>query len=255
MAIILRKFNLNYIKDSSFIYVIGIAGSGKSMITKDILYYHSDIPAGIAIFNCAKSKNSYNYIPPIFLHEQFNKKIVKRFIKNQVSNSENEEYDSRSFFILEQFMIEYKWNKDKYLQYLYENYANLNALCIIEQHEIDIKEDNVNNIDYIFILKTQFDINKQKIYKKIEKIMGIDYSLFCKFMDDYTHNYNCLVLDVKSKSKNIQDKLYWFKAENHNYLRLCCKESWEYNNNNLIKDVVDINENYIQKIYKRELFY
>ena len=160
MAIILRKFNLNYIKDSSLILIIGVSGAGKSMITKDILYYHSDIPVGIAICGSSKSKNDYGYIPQIFVHSEFNKKIVKRYVKNQLNTCDESELDSRSFFILED-----KFIKNKYLNYLFQNYNSLSSLCIIEQYYLDITKELKNNVDYIFILKIDFNQNKEKIYK------------------------------------------------------------------------------------------
>ena len=56
-------------------------------------------------------------------------------------------------------------------------------------------------------------------------------------MNDYTENYNFLILDLKSESKQIEDKLFWYKADDHTNFKLCSKESWEYNDKNYIKEL------------------
>lgn len=73
-------------------------------------------------------------------------------------------------------------------------------------------------------------------------------------MDDYTedlntysNNYTFLILDVKSPSHNIQDKLFWYKATIHPNLRLCADEAWIYNNKNYIFENPKDQEMYLQK--------
>jgi hypothetical protein len=253
--IILRKFKMNYIKDNSFILIIGMVG--KSTITKDILYDHSDIPIGIVI--CDKKK-SYDYIPSIFVHNEYIPKNVRRFIKNQIFNVQNSDIDARSFCIMDMQSYAHV-KKNKYFQRLCEHNHKLKTLFIIEMFFLEsLNNKNIEiqkKVDYIFILKENVVMNRDFIYDQYEDYLGIEFSLFCKLIDDYTSDYNCLVLDVRSKSRNIQDKLYWYKANIHNQdFKMCCDESWNYNKQNGINDFkCDDYEHYIEKIYKRELFY
>jgi hypothetical protein len=280
MTIILRKFNKNNININSVILIIGEVNSGKSTLTKDILYMYKDIPCGIVICNknntnsinlsdhsLNKKNDLYNYIPPIFIHNCYDKHIVKDFIKRQYILSENYEnndnlynnnysdnnnnynnysdnnnnnnynnyYYNKSFIILDDCLYNRKYYKDKYLNILIESSKLYNYLCIIEtQYLTKINDNLINNIDYLFILKDSLDVNRRRIYDQFKKILGIEYTVFTKILDDYTNNYNLLVLDLKYKSTCIEDKLYWYKAHIHNNFRICNEESWNYNNNNYI---------------------
>jgi glucan biosynthesis protein len=39
-------------------------------------------------------------------------------------------------------------------------------------------------------------------------------------LDDYTEDYNFLILDLKSESKYIQDKLFWYKAKDYKKFKI-----------------------------------
>ena len=251
MTIILRKFNLKYIGYSSFILILGISNTGKSIITKDILNYYNDIPIGIVISK-SKKKDIYKYIPPIFIHEDYNKKIINNII-NKPKKYNNQEYDNRSFLILDQCLNNKILNKDKYFNLLCTTYNKLNLLYILELTFIDqINNILVNNIDYIFILREDLQLNRRKIYNKFYNFLNIEFTIFSKLLDDYTHSYNFLILYLKSKSIYIQDKLFWYKSSiiDDKY-KICSIDAWNYNNQNLIEENnIDTNI----KIYNHQLF-
>jgi len=234
--VILRRFNLDYISNNSLIVIIGMVNSGKSFITKDLLYYFKDIQYGTVISEVGRKQNCYNYIPPIFIHDKYDTHAIKNFIKHQ-KKVINSEYDSSSFIILENIFYDNQFNNDKYFQKVIKSSKLLNYLCIIESNNlICIDTKTIENIDYLFILKENFDINRMRIYKQFSQYLKIPYTLFCKFMDDYTENYNFLILDLKSESENIENKLFWYKADKHNNFKMCSEESWDYNDKNYIKE-------------------
>ena len=227
-AIILRKFSYNYINANNLILILGPSKSGKSSITKDIIY-NSNINNGCVFVKSYCNKKVYNYIPPLFIHDSYDKKFIKKIIKKQLSN-----YNSNSFLIFED-ILEYKYlEESKYLRKLLCNKLN-NIFCIIEIIELSKIHETLllkNKIDYLFITRDNYDKNKGLLYQLIKNNINIPYGLFCKFMDDYTDNYNFLILDCKSKSENIADKLFWYKVDIHNNFRLNNEQLWNYNNNN-----------------------
>ena len=231
MTIILRHFNKNNINKNSLLVIIGSYLSGKSTLTKDILYIHKDIPSGIVICN---NKEKYKYIPPIFVHNKYDKYTIKQYLKRQQILTENED-NNESFIILDDCL--YNNYKDKYLTILLESSKIYNYLCIIEtQYFSKINNNFINNIDYVFILKDDIELNRKHIYEQFKDYLTIEYSIFVKILNDYTNNYNLLVLDMKCKSICIEDKLYWYKANIHNNFIICNEESWNYNNENYIKE-------------------
>jgi hypothetical protein len=234
MTIILRRFDYRSIPENGLLFIVGMLKSGKSFLTKDLLHYFNDIPMGMVISELSNNEYTYNYIPPIVIHDTYEKKIIKKFLKRQDMIVNIDDYDSRAFLILSNC-----YYKDKYFKQVITSNKAYNYLCIFETdnlQKIDKIDNNFKeNIDYLFILKDNLDINRRCIYNKFSKYLGIEYSLFNKLIDDYTDNYNFLVLDLKIISNSIEDKLFWYKANNHNNFIICNKECWDYNNKNYIK--------------------
>ena len=84
--------------------------------------------------------------------------------------------------------------------------------------------------------------SKKEIFDAIYFKIKIEFTVFCKFLDDYTDDYNCLVVYLKTESKYIEDKLFWYKANINPDFKMCCIESWQYNHNHLI---IEPNNKYI----------
>ena len=84
MSLQLKRFNMNMIKDDSTVVLIGKRNTGKSYLTKDMLYYKQDLPAGTVISPTENANKFYgNIIPPIFIHDEYEPKITNEFIKRQ----------------------------------------------------------------------------------------------------------------------------------------------------------------------------
>jgi len=235
MTIILRQLKIKDIPSNSVLLLFGINLSGKSFLTKDILSYFDDIPIGTYITENKKKNNLsidkiINYIPPIFLYEQYDKKIIKKLLNRQKMLINEYDYDIRSFVILDEI-----YKHDKYFKEFLISNKNLNYLSIFEYKILpDIKQYFIENIDYLFILKNTFEIDRKMIYNKFKKYIGVEYTVFTKILDDYTEDYYVLVIDLKCESKCIEDKFYWYKASKHNNFKICDEESWNYSNKNYI---------------------
>ena len=237
MTIILRKFNMKYINYNSIVLIIGLHKTGKSYLTKDILYHHNEIPLGFVISNKFSNKNIYNYIPSIYIHDEYNSDFIKKYVKKQIKSNQNTEYDTGNFIIFEDCLTIKNYKENKYLIKLFKYPNELNTLCIIETLELENIYKHLimkNRIDYIFITKNMIQNNKKEIFDAIISKIKIEFTVFCKLLDDYTDNYNCLVINLKAQSKYIEDTIFWYKANLHNDFKMCCIESWNYNNNHLI---------------------
>lgn len=250
MTIILRKFNIKNINSSSVILIIGQDKSGKSCVTKDILYNHQYIKNGIIISSKIEDK-IIKYIPEIFIYEKYDKSIIQKFIKNQnITNTHS--------FIIFDDCFENNKIYNKYTHKLYSKKSHLNALCIIEIKNIsNISKKIRNNIDYIFILKNDLEYNKKLLYDYLSEILSIEYKLFLKLIDNYTSNYNFCIIDMKCESKYIEDKLYWYNVSLHPKFEI----NSDYNESNLIieedKNIDDIlfNRNFDDLVvYKQKNF-
>ena len=46
------------------------------------------------------------------------------------------------------------------------------------------------------------------------------FEVFCQVMDQYTENYECLVIHNNAKSNKLQDQVFWYKASPHDDFQL-----------------------------------
>lgn len=80
----LKKFNMNMIKNTEVCVFIGKRNTGKSFCLKDLLYYHRDIPMGTVISSTEEANRFFSdFIPPLFIHGDFNQEILENFIQRQ----------------------------------------------------------------------------------------------------------------------------------------------------------------------------
>ncbi len=246
MTIILRKFNINNINRNDLIIILGMVTCGKSTLCKDILYQYYDIPIGVIITNNKDPKKTYNYIPPLFVHKNYDKNRIKNFINRQNELLNNNEFDTSAFIVLDDCLYSHNYNKDKYFQLLIKSSKIYNFMCIIQTQYLKyINDDLIKNTDYLFIMKEPQEVNRRKIYEQFQEYLGIQYSVFMSLMNDYTEDYNILVLDIKNKSNRLEDKLYWYKSSIHNNFKICSEDSWKYSNHNYINEtpIKPINRN------------
>jgi hypothetical protein len=92
---------------------------------------------------------------------------------------------------------------------------------------MDLPPDLRSNIDYIFILRENIIQNQEKIYKNFFGIFP-QFSVFQDVLNSCTEGYDCLVLDNTSKSNNIQDCVFWYKATPDRKFKVGTKELWKY---------------------------
>ena len=82
MSLQLKRFNMNMVKDDSVVVMIGKRNTGKSFLTRDLLYHHQELPAGTVISPTENANKFYSEIvPPIFIHDEYDNKITDEIMK------------------------------------------------------------------------------------------------------------------------------------------------------------------------------
>ena len=164
MNLQLKKFDMASIKDDSVVVLIGKRNTGKSFLTKDLLFNNKDIPVGTVISPTEQSNKFYSdMIPPIFIHDEYTPPIIANIIKRQKklksimnSSSENNDLDNRTFLILDDCLYDNSWQKDKNIRNIFMNGRHYNILFILTmQFALGIPPNLRTNIDYVFILRVQ----------------------------------------------------------------------------------------------------
>ena len=226
------------IADDSVIVLIGKRNTGKSFLTKDLLYYHQDIPVGTVVSATEMANGFYSTIvPKLFIHEEYSPQLVANVMLRQKKvmkhiKGGNDEIDPRAFLIFDDCLYDKTWTKDKNVRSAIMNGRHYKMMFIITmQYALGIPPNLSTNIDYIFILRENIVKNRRTLYEHYAGMFPT-FDMFCSTMDQCTENYECLVIDNTAKSNKIEDQVFWYKADAHEDFRIGADVYWQMHNNN-----------------------
>ncbi len=257
MSLQLRKFNMNMIKDDQIVVAIGKRNTGKSFLTKDLLYYHQDIPAGTVISPTENANRFYgDIVPPIFIHDEYDPKVTFEFMKRQkhlkkrlVSGEQN--LDIRAFLLMDDCLYDKAWQKDKVIREIFMNGRHWGIMYILlMQYAIGIPPNLRANIDWVFLLREQIVKERKKLYENYAGMFPT-FEMFCQTMDQCTDNFECLVIQNCAKSNRLEDQVFWYKADSHENFTICSAEAWYFSRENYAPREDD-EEDYLQAFNKHQ---
>ena len=224
------------------IVMIGRRDTGKSVLVKDLLYFHQDIPIGAVISGTEASNGFYSeLVPKLFIHDEYNSIIIENILRRQKAvlkqmKKEKETFhkctiDPRTFVILDDCLYDDKWTRDKLMRLLFMNGRHWKIMLIITmQYPLGIPPNLRTNIDYVFILRENIGGNRKRIYTNYASMFPT-FEAFCSVLDSCTENYECLVINNNSKSNRLQDQIFWYKAEKRPNFKMGAKQFWELSKN------------------------
>jgi hypothetical protein len=220
------------------VVLIGKRDTGKSFLVRDLLYYQQAIPIGTVISGTEEGNGFYaKMVPKLFVHNEYNTAIIENILKRQRTvlkqiKKEMETYkrtniDPRAFVILDDCLYDATWTRDKMMRLLFMNGRHWKVMLVITmQYPLGIPPTLRTNIDYVFILRENYIANRKRIYENYAGMFPT-FESFCQVMDQCTENYECLVINNNSKSNQLRDQVFWYKADSHGDFRLGSKEFWE----------------------------
>lgn len=236
MKLKLRKFNMKDVASDAVVVFVGCRGSGKSFLLKDLFFHMRDIPAGTVISPTENANKFFGeFIPPIFIHDEYKPNIIEGFVKRQKKlleryNEGEKDIDLRAFLVMDDCLYDDDWKKDKNIRMLFLNGRHWKAFyCLTMQYPLGIKPLLRSNIDYVFILRENIVGNRRRIYENFAGMFPT-FEIFCSIMDQCTENFECLVINKRVKSNKIEDQVFWYKAEDHPDFKMCSPEVWDYSN-------------------------
>lgn len=240
----LRKFDMRWItfkpdeNKGPVVVFIGRRDVGKSFLIRDLLFHHQDVPIGTVMSGSEATNGFYSKIvPKLFVHNEYNTTLIENVIKRQKivirqMMKEMEVYrkssmDPRTFVIMDDCLFDDKWTRDKMMRFLFLNGRHAKVMLLITmQYPLGIPPILRTNIDYVFILREPYLSNREKIWRNYASMFPTLES-FCMILDQCTNNFECLVIHNNAKTNNIQDMVFWYKAETRPDFKLGSKEYWE----------------------------
>jgi len=238
MSISISKFNPKKIEERrktgagpATCVFIGKRGTGKSTLVADILYQLRKINAGVAI-SATEDGNAFyaNFIPDVLIHSEYKPEIIEQVINRQkkiIAKNKND-IEGDVFVLLDDCMYDKKMIRDTNIRGIFMNGRHWRITFMLTmQYCMDLPPDLRSNIDYIFVLRENIIQNQEKIYKNFFGIFP-HFSIFQDVLNNCTEGYDCLVLDNTSRSNNIQDCVFWYRAKANRSFKIGSKELWKF---------------------------
>jgi hypothetical protein len=276
MNLELKKFDMRTIKDDKVVVLIGRRETGKSFLTRDLLYYHQDIPVGITISGTEDANSFYSSImPSIFIHGAYKPEIIHNTLARQKKilaaiqketadkkligmtpqdyvKSGDCSIDPRSFLILDDCLYDKAWVNNTDIRCLFMNGRHYFTMFIITmQYALGIPPNLRTNIDYVFILRENYASNRKRIFEQYAGMFP-SYEIFCQVMDQCTEDYECLVINNNAKSNKLEDQVFWYKADSHENFQLGHPSFWKYHVENFNPDLDNDGANYNPNSLKKK---
>jgi hypothetical protein len=220
----IKRFDIKSMPDNVTIAMIAKRASGKSYLTKEILFHKRDIPLTIAISKTEKLNKFYaDFIPDIYIFDEYDNIILNKLYKRQsLMNEDNENKkkqgkkrkDARTMLIMDDCMSSKgSWVKEQPISELFFNGRHHELSFILTmQFPLGIPPEMRSNFDYIFLLADDFISNRKRLYDHYAGMFP-DFNTFQQVFLDLTENYGCMVINNRVHSKDVTEKVFWYKAK------------------------------------------
>jgi hypothetical protein len=86
------------------------------------------------------------------------------------------------------------------------------SFILTMQYAVGIPPEMRSNFDYIFLLAEDTINNRKKLYEHYAGMFPT-FDIFQQVFSDLTENYGMMVINNRVHSKNITDKVFWYKAK------------------------------------------
>lgn len=242
----IKKFDIKKITPESTCVFVGKRKSGKTFLIKDLLYHVQNIPIGTVFTLTGKiNKNFDDIIPPYFIKSSYKREDLERIfdVQHRKITALHERYkhiqdvDERMkviksdisnycFVIMDDMLSDNSWKNDPFINRIfYEGRHYLIFFLLTMQIPLGIKPNLRSNIDFVFLTFTNNNGDIKKLYDNYGGAFE-NLEMFKKIFECCTSDYNCLVIDNTTSSRNFTDRVFYYKAVKRPSYKMCSPAAW-----------------------------
>lgn len=221
------EFHLDKMVINPSIVMIAKRGSGKSFVTRDVVYHYRHIPGGVVIAPTDRMSAFYKFFfPDLYIHYDIKDTILKKILlrqsemieKSREKKKQGKKVDPSGILVMDDCLARKKsWGKDESIMEILMNGRHYQLTYILTmQTPLGITPDLRLNFDYVFLLKEDSTINKKKLWDNYASMFPTIFA-FEKVFAKCTEDYRSMVIDNRKPSDTIQEKVYWFKAKERKF--------------------------------------
>jgi hypothetical protein len=220
----IKKFDIKKMPDNVTIAMIAKRGSGKSFLTRELLFHKRNIPTTVAISKTERLNKFYgDFIPDIYIYESYSNELLTKIYNRQSKIFEDNDKrikdgkkkkDDRLMLIMDDCMSSKgNWVKEEQVLELFFNGRHHHISFILTmQYSLGIPPEMRSNFDYIFLLAEDFTNNRKRLYEHYAGMFP-DFSSFNNTFSILTEDFGCMVINNKIHTSDITEKIFWYKAK------------------------------------------
>jgi hypothetical protein len=244
----IQEFSLDEMCINPSIIMIAKRGSGKSWITKAIMFKYSDVPVGVIISPTEKDSPFYSdFFPDTFIFYKYESKILRKLLNRQAlilkkardKKLEGKFIDPRAMLVMDDCLASKgAWAKDPLVSELLFNGRHRQIMYILTmQFPLGITPELRANFDYIFLMADDVLSNLKRIYEHYAGMFP-DFNSFKSVFRQLTEEFGAMVIKNRGSRQNIFDKIAYYKAPDlrHSKVKIGCKQFRKYHDKNYDKD-------------------
>lgn len=212
MKLKVKKYDPTSVKPHRITLIVGKRGSGKSKMLVDLMYHLPPVDFVIGMAPTEETIETFRqFIPESCIYHQFNQSKLEQMIALQ-RELIRKKIKRSILLILDDCLYEKSVLKSTAMREIFLNGRHLHiAMVICAQYVMDLSPDLRTNVDYIFSMRENIISNRAKLHKFFYGMFE-KYEDFAKTMDATTANFGSMVLDNTSKSNEIEECVYWYRA-------------------------------------------
>lgn len=240
----IQEFELDDMVDNPSIIMIAKRGSGKSWITRAIIYHKADIPVGIIISQTEKDNPFFDdFFPDAFIFYKYDSVIIRNLLVRQkmILKKAREKkklgkyIDPRALVVMDDCLASKgSWARDPQLADLLFNGRHRKVTYILTmQFPLGISPELRANFDYVFLLTEDITSNLKRIYEHYAGIFP-DFNSFRQVFRQLTEDHGAMVIKNRNSKSNLFDKIAFYKAPNLEKvpLKFGCNQFRKYDDRN-----------------------
>jgi hypothetical protein len=225
------------VPENGVLLINGRRGSGKSFCLRDYLA-HNQFPIGMVISPTEECNRFYgHFIPKIFIHYEYKSDLVSNLIRRQkmvikrrdreLKNFGRSDIDPRAFLILDDCLASAQLiNSDKALKWLFFNGRHAFITLILAfQFPLALMPALRGQVDVCCMFSEPNLGNKRRLWDNFGGALSLD--AFCQVLDACTNDREMLVMWNSCISNNLSDRMFWYKAQPHDHLKVGLPLFWQ----------------------------
>lgn len=247
-----RKFDPDSMPDNSTCVIVAPSEGGKTILAIDLMSRKKHIPAWF-LFSESEGCSSRlsQTIPASYIYPEFNVKELEKIYNHQEKKirrySRPRSEADRRLVPDDELSLEERFSKNpcigcyfedcfgekrvfnqKAVQNLFKNGRHRMMFSIIPcQYVIDLPITCRKQVKFYFLFREDSKDVRQKLFKHVAGCCRT-FEIFEEIMKLTHQPYVCIVVDNICKSKRIEDRVFWYKAEEHPAFKVGCERYWRF---------------------------